>query len=571
MKKFLVITLSILLVGALFISCGGKKEAPAAAAPAAAPAAPAPAAPAAPAPAAPAAPAPAPAKPVAAAPVDEVVFRLTNGAEPESLDPALVQGVPEHRIYMAIFEGLVAMDPKTGNAIPGVAESWTGNEDGTQWTFKLRKNAVWSDGKAITAHDVVWSWLRILDPATGGPYAWFPAMFLVGAEEYNAGLAPASAVGIRALDDYTFQMDLLGPLPYAIDALTHYSFAIMPKHAIEKHGAAWTEPANFVGNGPFILADRVPQTSITVTKSPTYWDKDNVRLDKVIFYSSDSDTTNYNMYLNGETDWATNVPTDQIAAAEMRDDFHKSPQLATYYYVFQTEKAPLDNPLVRKALAYSVDREALIEGITKAGQIPAWGIVPDMAGYKALEFPFDSMDEAVEQAQKWLAQAGYPNGAGFPTVSILYNTSEGHKQIGEFIQQEWKKNLGINVVLENQEWGTYLNSRNVGDFQISRAGWVGDYQDPNTFLDMFITGTAMNGGQYSNEVYDILINEAARIDNPADRFGVLRTAEDIMINEDQALMNLYYYVTLNMIDTNKWGGWYGNTMDYHPVKDIYLK
>ncbi len=194
-----------------------------------------------------------------------------------------------------------------------------------------------------------------------------------------------------------------------------------------------------------------------------------------------------------------------------------------------------------------------------------------MAGYKALEFPFDSMDEAVEQAQKWLAQAGYPNGAGFPTVSILYNTSEGHKQIGEFIQQEWKKNLGINVVLENQEWGTYLNSRNVGDFQISRAGWVGDYQDPNTFLDMFITGTAMNGGQYSNEVYDILINEAARIDNPADRFGVLRTAEDIMINEDQALMNLYYYVTLNMIDTNKWGGWYGNTMDYHPVKDIYLK
>mgnify|MGYP001202172283 CR=1 FL=1 len=335
----------------------------------------------------------------------KVVFRITNGAEPESLDPALIQGVPEHRIFEALFEGLVANDPETALAVPGVAESWESNEDGTQYTFKLRKNAVWSDGKPITAHDVVYSWLRILDPATAGPYAWFPCMFLAGATEFNAGEAGPEAVGIRALDDYTFQMDLIGPLPYAVDALTHYSFAIVPKHAIEKFGSAWTDPANFVGNGPFVLTERVAQTSLTASKNPKYWDADAVKLDKVIFYSSDSDTTNYNMYLNGEIDWATNVPPDQLNAAQMRDDFQLAPQLATYYYVFQTEAAPINNVLVRKALSYAVDREALVEGVTKAGQIPAWGIVSPMAGYPGLEFPFETMDEAITMAQDMLAKA----------------------------------------------------------------------------------------------------------------------------------------------------------------------
>jgi len=492
MKKFLAIMLCVVLVSAVFISCG-KKEAPTPAATVA------PAAPAAPA-AAPAAPVVAPAAkpapaPVAAAPAPaakkELVFRISNGAEPESLDPALIQGVPEHRIYETIFEGLVAIDPESALAIPGVAESWTISDDMTQYTFKLRKDAVWSDGVPITASDVVYSWLRILDPATAAPYAWFPCMFLAGAQDYNAGTAGPEAVGVRALDDQTFQMDLIGPLPYTLDALTHYSFAIVPKHAIEKYGSAWTDPANFVGNGPFVLSDRVAQTSVTAVKNPTYWDKANVTLDKVIFYSSDSDTTNYNMYLNGELDWATNVPPDQLKAAEMRDDFQKAPQLATYYYVFQNEKAPINNVLVRKALALAIDRTALVEGVTKAGQIPAWGIVTPMAGYEALPFPFENQDDAIVEAQKLLSDAGYPNGAGFPTISILYNTNEAHKQIAEFIQQEWRNNLGINVTLENQEWQTYLSNRNQGNFVVARAGWVGDYTDYNMFLDMYPTGGGM--------------------------------------------------------------------------------
>ena len=502
---------------------------------------------------------------------DELVFRISNGAEPESLDPAFIQSASDHRIYMSLFEGLVAIDPETALAVPGVAKSWTISNDLTQYTFKLRKDALWSDGKPITAYDVVYSWLRMLAPETMSPYAWFPCMFIAGAQDFNDGRRGPATVGIRALDDHTFQMDLIGPFPYILDALTHYSFAIVPKHAIEKHGSRWTYPAYFVGNGPFTLSNRVVQTSLTAVKNPAYWDKDNVTLDKVIFYSSDSDTTDYNMYLNGELDWATNVPPGQFKAAKMRSDFQKAPQLATYYYVFQNEKAPVNNALVRKALSLAVDRQALVEGVTKTGQLPAWGIVPEMTGYEALEFPFADQDDAIAAAQKLLAKAGYPKGVGFPTITIIYNTNEAHKQIAQFIQREWKNNLGLNVTLENQEWQTYLSNRNQGNFTVARAGWVGDCADPSTFLDMFITGGGMNGGRYSNEIYDLLMNEAARMDAGPERMGILRTAEDIFINQDQGMIPLYYYVTKNMVNTDKWGGWHTNIMDYHPMKAIYLK
>ena len=257
MKKILSIALIVLLVGFLFISCGkkdvDKTEPPVvtkedvAPKPAAVKVEPAPVVPAG----------------------DKVVFSLINGAEPESLDPHQIQGVPEHRIYEAIFEGLVAYDPKTALGIPGLAKSWESNADGTQYTFHLR-DAVWSDGVEITAYTVVDSWIRGLNPETASPYAWFPAMFIKGAEEYNEGLAGKEAVGIRALDSKTFQMDLVGPLPYAVDALAHYSFAVVPLHAIEKYGSKWTLPENYVGNGPYVLNEWTPQSSIKVVPNPKY-------------------------------------------------------------------------------------------------------------------------------------------------------------------------------------------------------------------------------------------------------------------------------------------------------------
>ena len=503
---------------------------------------------------------------------EKVVFRVSNGAEPESLDPAKIQGVPEHRLFEGLFEGLVVTDPKTAEGIPGVAESWTVSDDGTVYTFKLRENAKWSDGTPVTADDVVYSWLRELAPETASPYAWFPAMFLKGATEYNAGTADASAVAIKALDEHTFQMELVGPLPYVIGALQHYSFAIVPKQAIEKYGDQWVLPGNFVGNGPFVLSEWTPQDKIVMVKSETYWDKDNVKLDEVVFYASDDNNTNYNMYIAGDVDWLTAIPNDKLDGAMMRDDYQVAPQLSTYYYTVQNERAPFNDARVRKALSLAIDRQTLVDEVTKAGQIPSWGIVPDMAGYTALEFPFDGdQDAMIAEAQRLLAEAGYPNGVGFPSFNLLYNTNDGHKLVAEYVQQQWKTNLGIDCVLENQEWATYLSNRNSGNFDIARAGWVGDYQDPNTFLDMFITGAGMNGGRYSDAKYDELIKQAAQMPEGEERFAVLKEAENIFINEDQGIIPFYVYVSTNMIDTNKWGGWYPNTMNYHPVKNIYLK
>ncbi len=497
----------------------------------------------------------------------KVVFRISNGAEPESLDPSQIQGVPEHRIFEALFEGLVVVDPETAGGIPGVAESWDISDDGLTYTFHLREDAMWSDGVPITADDVVYSWLRELAPETASPYAWFPVMFIAGAAEYNSGEAGPEAVQIAALDDHTFQMTLIGPLPYVIGALNHYSFAIVPQHAIEKYGKDWILPENFVGNGPFVLKEWTPQDKIVCVKSDTYWDKDNVKLDEVIYYASDDTTTNYNMYLAGQVDWITGVPNDVLDSIMMREDYQSAPQLSTYYYTINTTKAPLDDVRVRKAISYAIDRQTLVDTITRAGQIPCWGIVPFMDGYDGLgDAKYDP-----EYAQQLLAEAGYPNGVGFPTLNLLYNTDDAHKAIAEYVQQQLKQNLNINIVLENQEWATYLANRNAGNFDIARVGWVGDYQDPNTFLDMFVTGAGMNGGKYSNDVYDTLINEAARMEAGPERFEVLLTAEDILINEDQGIIPFYYYVSQNLIDLNKWGGWYTNTMDYHPPKNIYLK
>jgi oligopeptide transport system substrate-binding protein len=493
-------------------------------------------------------------------------FIIVNGTEPESLDPHLISGVPEHRIYEALFEGLVIYDPETAEGIPGAAESWEVSADGTVYTFTLR-DAVWSDGTPVTAQQFEESFIRVLDPATAAPYAWFPSMFLKGAAEFNAGEADASALGVRAIDDKTFQIELVGPLPYVIGALAHYSFAVVPLHAIEMYGDEWTLPENFVGNGPFVLESWVPQDRLTVVPNDMYWDAEAVELGRVVFLPIDDNNTGYNMFLNGEADWMTTVPQDQIEVAKLRDDYHVNPQLGTYYYVFQNEKPPLDDARVRKALSMSIDREELVDKITKAGQIPAWSMTPPMTGYPGIE----GNGEDIAMAQELLAEAGYPGGAGFPTLEILYNTSEGHKRIGEFIQQEWAENLGIEVTLLNQEWATYLSTRRQGDFQVARAGWIGDYQDPNTFLDMFVTGTAMNGGRFSNARYDELIAQAATMDPGPARMRTLEQAEEIFITEEAAVMPIYYYVTINMIDTDKWGGWYENVMDYHPVKDIYLK
>ncbi len=504
---------------------------------------------------------------------DEVIrggnFVVSNGTEPESIDPQLIQGEPEHRIEYVLFDGLVANDPKTAKAIPAIAESWDISDDKTVITFHLR-DSVWSDGTPLTANDFVYSWQRELDPATAAPYAWFPEMFLKGAADYASGKVGAEGLGVKALDDNTLQVELVGPLPYAIDAFAHYTFYAVPQHCIEEFGDQWTQPGNMVTNGAFVLDKHVPQSYISVVKNDKYWDAERVYLDSITFLASDDDNTNYNMYIDNEVDWLPAVTTERMSSAQMRDDYHSSAKVATAYYTVQCDDATLSDPLVREALSYAVDRDSMIENVLHGNQIPAWGMVPPMAGYSALEFPFDSYDEATEIAQEKLAEAGYPNGIGFPKISLLYNSNESNKKIAELLQANFKEVLGIECTLENQEWGTFLSSRNTGQFQLARAGWTGDYQDPNTFLDMFVSGSAMNGGNFNVPEYDALIRKAATMSDGPERFDVLHQAEEILITQ-QAIIPFYYYSSAALIDTAKWGGWYDNAMDYHNIRFVYRK
>ncbi len=495
---------------------------------------------------------------------DEVVFVMNNGTEPQSLDPHKYSGVPESRIYQALFQSLITYDPQTGREVPGIAESWS--NDGAVYTMQLRPDLVWSDGVKITAQTVRDSWLRGLDPETASPYAWFPAMFIQGAADYNSGAAGPEAVAIEAVDDYTFRFETVGDLPYVIGALAHYSFGVVPLHAIEKYGNDWTKPENFVGNGPFVLTEWKPQEIIVAKKNQSFWNKDNVFIDRIEFLPIEDHNTASNMYENGELDWNQYVPIEQFESWLGREDFYVSQYLATYYYQFNQTRAPYDDVRVRRALALSIGREDVANKLVAQGQTPAYGIVPPMDGYT----PIDRVEEDAERARQLLAEAGYPDGEGFPPMTILYNTSESHKKIAEFIQQRWGEVLGIQVELANQEWKTFLASRRNKEYDVTWAGWIGDYLDPNTFLDMFASGGAMNDPGYSNPQYDELIAAAAR-QQGAERMASLRQAEDLLINQDVVIAPLYFYVRVQQFDSNKWQGWYTNTLDMHSYEGLRLK
>ena len=497
---------------------------------------------------------------------DAVEFIINNGTEPQSLDPSKIEGVPEHRIYMALFEGLVSYHPVTSDAVPGVAESWTISDDGTVITFKLR-DAQWSDGVKITAQTFVDSWLYYLAPETAAVYAYMPGMIIEGAEAYNAGEAGPEAVGIRAIDDKTLEVKLVGPLAYAVDVMAHYSFAPLPLHAIKENGDDWIKPGKFVGNGPFTLETWTPQQSITVVPNEKYWNKDEVYLDRITFLTIENETTAYQKYKAGEMDWDTSAPLEMLDEIKLSNDFQTGPQLSSYYYYLNTEDPILSDVRVRKALAMALDREELVSKVTKGGEIASGGYVPSMSGYDAITG--NTFDLA--QAQALLAEAGFPNGEGFPKMSLIYNTNEAHKKIAEYVQQAWKKNLGIDVELANLEWNTFLDERQGGNFQIGRAGWTGDYQDPSNFLELFLTGGGNNDGRYSNPEFDALLEKAASMPAGEERMNVLKQAEEILITQDQAIIPFYFYVTKNMIDLEKWDGWYSNTLDIHPYVGLKSK
>ena len=301
------------------------------------------------------------------------------------------------------------------------------------------------------------------------------------------------------------------------------------------------------------------------------WDAAKVKLDQVIYYASDDNNTTYNMFLNGELDWQTQAPRERMDEAKKRPDFQNAPYLGTYYYIFNHTKPPFNDVRARKAFAMSVDRKELVEKVTKGGEFPAFSYVPPMSGYKVI----GGFKENVAEAKKLLADAGFPDGKGFPKVTILYNTSESHKKIAEYLQQRWEQTLGVKVDLVNQEWKTYLDTRRdgkMGGFEFARAGWIGDYKDPYNFLFMWLSDNFdFNDGRWKNTQYDALVAKANTMAAGPKRMEVFQEAERILIEQDLAIMPIYFYATLNNIDLKKWNGWYSNVLDVHPTKDISKK
>jgi oligopeptide transport system substrate-binding protein len=496
----------------------------------------------------------------------EQVFRITNTAEPESLDPGIVTGVPEHRILSNLFEGLTTADPKDLSPRPGMAASWTVSRDGLVYTFTLR-DARWTDGKPVTAQDFVYAWERILNPKTGAKYAQ-QLYYLKNGEEYNKGrLTDFGLVGVKALDAKSLRVTLRCPTAYFLDLTSFYTLYPVPRWAIEAHGKDWVKPGKIVSNGPFRLVSWVPQKDLVLEKNPQHWDAANVKLQKVVFLPTDDINTAYKQFLAGDSDWLPTLPAAQIESARSRPEHYVSPYLGTYYFRFNTTKAPVSDLRVRKALSLAVDRESLTRFVTKSGEIPHAGFVPaGLRGYAAVTGAgFDPTT-----AKKLLADAGYPDGKGFPRLELLYNTSDLHRVITQAVQQMWKEHLGIQVELVNLEWKVYLARQGSLDYQIARAGWIGDYVDPNTFLDLWVTGGGNNQTGWSSKRYDDLIGQAAcKLTKPQDRMRTLQEAERLLL-EELPILPLFTYVNKGML-SRRVKGWYPNLLDQHPLKHINLE
>jgi oligopeptide transport system substrate-binding protein len=499
------------------------------------------------------------------------VLNIGNGTEPRDLDPHTVTGIPEFQITQNLFEGLVGKDPKTLEPTPGVAESWKISKDRKTYTFKIRKNAKWTNGEPITASDFIYSWKRLLDPTTASEYA-YQGYYIKSGKEFNQGqLKDASRLGLKSADPYTLEVTLENPTPYFLSLLYHHSLYPVHQVTVEKYGMRWTRQENIVSNGPFSLKKWKMNQVITLEKNPSYWDAGSVKLERVNFYAVEKSETEEKMFLTKKLHATATVPTEKIApwTKDTSGVLKRHPYLGTYYYWINVNRAPMNNPLVRKALALAIDREKLVKYVVKGGQAPAESFTPPGTGgfHPKSHLPKDS--SRVAEAKKLLTQAGFPDGKGLQPIEILYNTSESHKKIAEAIQQMWSENLGVHATLYNQEWKVFLDTQHSKNYMVSRAGWIADYNDPNTFLDMLTTGNGNNHAGWSNSAYDSLIEKAAKELNPKKRHEIFQKAEDILL-EELPVIPLYIYTRIYLLSPDV-QGWFENVEDVHPLKYVWMK
>lgn len=500
------------------------------------------------------------------------ILHMNNASEPENLDPHTVTGVPEHFILSSLFEGLVNLAADGNTIVPAAAETWGMSEDGLTYTFKLREDAKWSDGSPLTTADFLYAWERILTPALGSDYAsmLYP---MKNARAFHEGkINDFTQVGANAQDAYNLEVTLEYPAPYFLSMQAHYTWYPLQKKAIEAHGGMtergtkWTQPGNLVSNGPFMLSDWEPDKIIIAKRNPHYWDK--VILNEIHFHPVDDLLTEERNFRRGELHMTYDLPLSKFRTYEEENSpfLNIFPYYGTYYYMLNVTKKPLDDVRVRQALSLAMNREELCDFVIVSGEKPAHAFSPpDPNGFVSttrLEFDPDA-------ARKLLADAGYPDGKDFPTIELLYNTQDNHKKIAEVIQEMWNKELNIQVELVNQDWKVYLSTRRNLDYNIARAGWIGDYVDPISFLECMESGNGNNNTGWSSTEYDALLEKGRRAPTNEERFAYYQQAED-MLNAEMPILPIYQYVR-RMLVRPEVKGWEHNLIDHRFYQGMSLE
>ena len=502
---------------------------------------------------------------------DDQTFTYSMLDEFTTADPQMVEDVSGSYFVRDLFEGLMNQDAD-GNLIPGVATGYTTNEAKDVYTFTLRDNAMWSDGNPVTAHDFVYAWRRLADPATASPYSWFAdIMALENVGAVMSGDSPTSALGVTALDNHTLEVRLTASLPYFAAMTTHASTFPSPQWRVRTFGDEWTKPGNIVGNGAYVLTEHIPNETATRERNTMYWNNDATILDKVVTLVINDENTDFTRWEAGETDKGA-VPSGQYPRLKVKypDEAISFPRLCTYYMTFNVSPSgpeAFKDARVRQALSYALDRSVVTDKILQGGQIQAFTFTPGAtAGFEVPEVAFGQMsqDQRNVNAKLLMAAAGY--GPDNPLkFEYMYNTSEGHKKVAIAAQQMWKETLGAEVTLANQEWKTFLKTRGGQNFDVARGGWCGDYNEASTFLDLMTTPSGYNDGKFSNAEVDELMTSARTMSDATSNYT---RVEEIMANE-MPIIPVYHYTGVFMLRNNLKGWPFNNVEQNVYSRDLY--
>jgi oligopeptide transport system substrate-binding protein len=544
--------------------------------------------------------------PSAKAVAQEVTYNL--GTEPSAIDPAITTGIPEANIELQVFDGLTRID-KNNMPQPAIAKSWTISKDRKTYLFTLR-DAYWTNGTPVTAYDFEYAWKRALSPEIASEYA-YQLYYVYGGQAFNTSIKvgskyyvqavdakgnpltkkegdkdvavpdmkkeidPSKNIGVKALNAKTLKVYLQSPTVYFLNLTAFPTLMPVCKAVVSKNDKWASDVKTYVTDGPFKLTEWSHNEKLVFVKNPTYWDQAKVKLTKITYYMVEDESTALSMFQSGQLDAAANVPVSELPKLVASGDAQILPYLGTYFYRFNVTKKPFNDVRVRKALLLAINRKGIVTSITQGGQVPAlafvpYGIADALPGSdfrKASQETFYK-DNDIATAKALLAAAGYPNGKGFPAFSLLFNTSNAHKSIAEAIQQMWKKNLGITCTLKSEEWGVYLDDETNLNYSVARAGWIGDYMDPNTFLDMFVTGGGNNDTGWSNKSYDALIAKAKATTDPKARMATLHAAEKILM-ADMPIIPIYFY-TNPVLLSKSIKNFYQSTLGFVDWKNAYM-